>query len=1183
MPRVGLVQGGLIVLSRALVSRRYVPVVGLLLCVAFGGLMFSSAPALAVRAHIFSSAFGSEGTGNGQFKEPSGVAVNNSTHGIYVVDKGNNRVERFGSTGAYLGQFNASNTYEDVEEAVKVKADTPAPTGVFSAPEAIAVDSSTNVLEDPSAGDVYVVDSGHGVIDKFSSTGAYIGQLTGTCPSEGTCAPSEVIPFGYVSGVAVDTNGELWVAQYEAGIDNFSSAVANEFISSRTPGTGYHTLDPGLGFAVDSEDNLYVNGVFEEVYKLNSSGELLIKEERHRAPVAIAVDLSSNDAYVDNGSSVGVFDPTGVYTPNNLSVEGSLIERFGSEQLTGGGGSGVAVDSGSGPSGGNVYVADSVANKVDVYSLEPLAKPTVGESVANVASDSATLGAQINPNGLDTTYYFQYGPVSCTTSPSSCIDVPAAPGTDIGSAFGAQTVSAPLQNLQPSTVYHYRVLATNTLGTFEGPDQTFTTQALGGTLVLPDGRAWEQVSPVETLGAQVIPFTRAVIQASEDGSAISYYLTAPFVANPPANVMDAQAISRRGPGGWSTEDIATPHDRPTLFSTHQEYVFFSSDLSHALVQPLGETPLSKEAAEETPYEYTPYVRDDTTGVYTALVTPANVPPGTKFDEVNVMGSEGVFVVTATPDLSHVVLSSQFGLTPGTSGGLYEWAGGKLTFIGDGKLGAVRYGELESTDARHAISDDGSRVFWAVEEGDVYMTDTTDGEVVSVSKAQGVPEPSRNEAHFQSASSDGSLVFFSDEAQLTVSPGGGLYVYDVETGKLTLVTVPRHGNDEFRQNVLGTSEDGSYVYLVDRGVLSETPNAEQEKAVEGGDNLYVLHDEMHGSAEEWTPSFITALSAGDEADWEPGSVGSKGQTAEVSPNGLYVAFMSERSLTGYDNRDASSGERDEEVYLYDAAGARLVCASCDPTGARPSGWLEPQTVLSDSNQIWTGRWVAATLPESELNEPVSDGSPVLSHHLTYLTDKGRLFFNSRDALVPQDVNGVGDVYEYEPKGVGSCASGGGCVALLSGGAGPDESVFADASANGNDVFFASTDRLAPQDLGTYYVMYDAHVCSAEAPCPSSVVAPPPCTTADSCKGALSPQPGVFGAPASATFNGAGNVAPTPTTTVKPKTKPLTRAQKLAKALKACKQKPKKKRPACQKQARRAYGPARKANKSRKGDK
>ncbi len=53
-------------------------------------------------------------------------------------------------------------------------------------------------------------------------------------------------------------------------------------------------------------------------------------------------------------------------------------------------------------------------------------------------------------------------------------------------------------------------------------------------------------------------------------------------------------------------------------------------------------------------------------------------------------------------------------------------------------------------------------------------------------------------------------------------------------------------------------------------------------------------------------------------------------------GGYVAFMSNSPLTGYDNRDAVSGQRDEEVFLYDAASNHLVCASCNPTGARPVG-------------------------------------------------------------------------------------------------------------------------------------------------------------------------------------------------------------------------------------------------------
>jgi uncharacterized protein YaiL (DUF2058 family) len=94
----------------------------------------------------------------------------------------------------------------------------------------------------------------------------------------------------------------------------------------------------------------------------------------------------------------------------------------------------------------------------------------------------------------------------------------------------------------------------------------------------------------------------------------------------------------------------------------------------------------------------------------------------------------------------------------------------------------------------------------------------------------------------------------------------------------------------------------------------------------------------------------------------------------------------------------------------------------------------------------------------------------------------------------------------------------------------------------------------------------------------------CASGESCKPPPTPQPDLFGAPASGTFSGPGNVAPVAAVPVRAgKTVAQLRAEKLAKALKACrKKKAKKKRLACERGARKRYGTA-KATKTKKAAK
>src|SRR5205807_3333873 len=117
-------------------------------------------------------------------------------------------------------------------------------------------------------------------------------------------------------------------------------------------------------------------------------------------------------------------------------------------------------------------------------------------SAQGIDFTSTQLNAQIDPHGADTHYFFEYGTADCSVSPSSCTDVPASPGADLGSGFGDQRVSVVLRNLQPGATYFYRVIAQNKDGTAADAPGLHVFRTLPSPVgILPDGRNWELVSP----------------------------------------------------------------------------------------------------------------------------------------------------------------------------------------------------------------------------------------------------------------------------------------------------------------------------------------------------------------------------------------------------------------------------------------------------------------------------------------------------------------------------------------------------------------------------------------------------------------------------------------------------------------------------------------------------------------
>ncbi len=1162
----------------------------------------------------FLSEFGShrfgpgEGTGLGEFEGAQGVAVDNelgslSYGDVYVVDRGNFRVQKFTASGEFLSMFGGGvNEKTDGDVCVVGEACTTGTSGTADGQFEWS-DEGSYIAVGPD-GRVYVGDKAR--VQVFEPSGVWRENI----PLAGLSATGEV------TALAVDGSGDMFVKDSQAaGVREFApdgSEMLTQFDTGSTTVTtiavdgsgdlfvgdlsgGFHLLEYGpagsevASFGAKTQSNgfgmafaetsgqLYVSGVYEGepkiwIYSPPLPGPLLEPGSVSAAPglrghatFEAAVNPEGNETkyryeYVDEAQ----FQANG-FAGATSTPEASIGSGFEAQSAS------AAVE---GLIPGATYRYRIVASNSagtrtgPEQSFEETPSALVGGPwAADVASTSATLAASVDPLGASTEYRLEWGASSSYGHVLS---------GNVGEGMGEVQLSYHLQGLAADTIYHYRIVTVSEVGTIDGSDHTFTTQPAASELALSDGRAWELVTPPDKKGAVIEPFA-APIQAASDGSGIAYPAEGPAVGEgAQGKTVVSMDLSRRGSDGWATADIEMPrrnvNEGESAFaltsSGQAEYGLFSPDLSSVVAEPSGDaTPLlSAEATERTLY-----LRDNENGSFLPLVTPADVPSGVKFggeESVRFGGGGNLFqrFITATPDLSHALFESPLALTPEAGSilgclsseecgleNIYEWGGGRLQLVNilpDGEptthepkdlYGAVVAGSRGEQYglAVRPVSANGRWVAWtwgttaefAAYKG-LYVRDMVAGKTFSVGGAHAV---------FQAMSSDGSRVFFLEN--------GDLYMFDTATDTQSDLTA-NYGASEVsagvQEYVSDVSEDGSHVYFVATGVLADG-------GVSGEDNLYLLH--YTGS--EWTTTFIATLSSSDERSWYSptfggGGVDLLGVSSRVSPDGRYLAFMSDRSLTGYDNLDANSGQPDEEVYLYDSASGRLVCASCNPTGARPVGIHESSgsKLLVDKYGFWEDHWLAGSIPGWGYRE-----NERALYQSRYLSDDGRLFFNSEDALVPQDTNGLEDVYEYEPPaGTGMTASDNcttvssafsersdGCVSLISSGASGSESDFYDASENGDDVFFITASRLTASDYDNTYDVYDAHACSAEVPCVVEPVSPPPCTSGDSCKAAPSPQPEIFGPAPSATFSGVGNIVEEAKGTVKGKQKAKAKAK------------------------------------------
>jgi TRAP-type C4-dicarboxylate transport system permease small subunit len=104
--------------------------------------------------------------------------------------------------------------------------------------------------------------------------------------------------------------------------------------------------------------------------------------------------------------------------------------------------------------------------------LPPPPTVTTG-GFGNVTTSSATLTGSVNPNGLDTDYYIEWGPEA--SKPYEAFAPTPYPGEDVGAGHEVVNKSVTATGLKPDTVYYYRIVAQSPTGTSEGSEQHFTT------------------------------------------------------------------------------------------------------------------------------------------------------------------------------------------------------------------------------------------------------------------------------------------------------------------------------------------------------------------------------------------------------------------------------------------------------------------------------------------------------------------------------------------------------------------------------------------------------------------------------------------------------------------------------------------------------------------------------------
>lgn len=489
--------------------------------------------------------------------------------------------------------------------------------------------------------------------------------------------------------------------------------------------------------------------------------------------------------------------------------------------------------------------------------------------------------------------------------------------------------------------------------------------------------------------------------------------------------------------------------------------------------------------------------------------------------------EAEFITLVTPGFSpagialsdsHIYFSSN---EPGSDFAYVERAtleGTKLEKLFIGKAG-IQGVALNATD-----------IYWASQSenaiGRVPISDFETGACVAIPSCE--IEFVKPAGRLNGLAANAEHLYWSVNGEAPTNPGNDLYRFEPGTNTLEDLTPLSEGNGAEVQGVLAVSDDGSSVYFAANGILDTAGKAKAGNCqasqrhgsitpMTGSCNIYLYR--------QGTITLVGRVRGTDAQDWTGTPQGLFSsfapKTAFLSSDGQTLLFRSQEQLSSYGNEGVP------ELYRYSAETGKLACVSCPPSG----------------EEVGKGFSLGSVSFPEPLSPVIASVAMVASRNFS--SDGNRAFFETSEALVPGDTNGSGqakcpgigaeltpaclDTYEWEAPGVGSCEEGGtdysplneGCIYLVSTGKSPYPSYFADASENGNDVFFFTRQQLVGQDKDELQDVYDARVGGGLAS--QNEVPPVPCEATDACHGQLQTPP-AEATPTTPQFVGPGNAVP-----------------------------------------------------------